>query len=143
MRLAPYSPVTWPRDGSLLLRVHPAATGDEVKQAWQKIKRELIPTKRRLRRGERRLKLSIYDSYYRDGKKYRKIATETEKSVSAVFELLVSACRDISHVRNPKQKRMDPGFDLKEHYFGCPQCKTGHLCRLAEEKAGVKMPSSR
>ncbi|MBI2089926.1 MAG: hypothetical protein HYT78_14510 [Deltaproteobacteria bacterium] len=137
--LAQDIPSSWPRDGSIVLRVHPTATGDEVKRAWQRIKK-VLPTRRL---GEKALKLRVYGLRIRDGKTFRQIARETEKSVSAVFELLVSGCRGIGHVRDPKQKLMDPGFDLKEHYSGCPQCKTGRLCRLAEEKAGVKMPSSR
>ena len=41
VRLAPYSPGTWPRDGSLLLCVHPTVTGIEFKRSFQKIKKNL------------------------------------------------------------------------------------------------------
>src|SRR3989338_1184122 len=41
VQLAPYSPVTWPRDGSIVLYVHPTAIGDEVESGFQRIKREI------------------------------------------------------------------------------------------------------
>src|SRR5215831_5379144 len=49
VRLAPYSPTYWPRDGSVLLSVHSTATGDEVKRGWREIKRGLRLNQRRVR----------------------------------------------------------------------------------------------
>lgn len=139
VRLASYSPLTWPRDGSLLLSVDPTTTGEEIKQQWQKIKRGLGLIKHRSR-AEKALKIRIYDLRIKDGKDFRKIAKATGKPASTVFSLFVSACRDIGHVIDKKQKRKDPAFDLQEHFSGCSSCQTGRLCRLAEEKTGVKIP---
>lgn len=132
----------WPGDGSVLLRVDASTSGDEIKQQWLKIKKGLGITKNRAR-GEKALKIRIYDRYYHDGRTFHQIAKETGKSVSSVYGLLISTCTDIGHVRDPKQKHIDPGFDLKEHFAGCAQCISGRLCRLAEKKTGLTLPSMR
>ncbi len=67
VQLAPYSPVSWPRDGSLLLWVHPTATGDEVKSCFQRIKREIAP-KKRDRRKRSQKKVSVQNVNLEAGK---------------------------------------------------------------------------
>src|SRR3989338_5675035 len=67
VRLAPYSPVTWPRDGSLLLWVHPTATGDEVERGFQRIKRNMH-LKRRGREKRSQKKVSVQKVNLEPGK---------------------------------------------------------------------------
>jgi hypothetical protein len=137
VRIAFESREAWPRDGFILLRVSPTTTGEEIRLQWQKIKKCLGLTKHRLR-GNGALKIRIYDLYFDDRRTFMQIAKETGKSVSSVYGLFISACMDIGKVRDEKQKRMDLRFDHQKHFSGCEQCKKGDLCRLAEEKIGVK-----
>lgn len=138
VRLAPYSPLTWPRDGSLLLCVCPTTTGNEIKKAWHEIKTALRQGKAKRFSGRWRLKSEIYELYYDQGMKLPAIAKTLKKPVSTVAYLLGSVCQDIGHVRVRDQKRMDLAFDLGEHYANCAECQRGRLCTLAEEKAGLK-----
>jgi len=86
------------------------------------------------------LRLEVYD-LYRQGKKHFEIAKVLRKSISTVYNLLASVCKDIGL---PKSKRgTDPSFDHKEHYAGCPSCRKGLLCRLAETKMGLGLQESR
>jgi hypothetical protein len=88
VRLAPYSPVTWPRDGSLLLYVHPTATGDAVESAFQMIKREIAP-KKRDRRKRSQKKVSVQNVNLEPGKEsiiLRVEPTATGKHVKNEFQ---------------------------------------------------------
>lgn len=67
VRLALYSPVTWPGDGSLLLSIHLWATGDEVEIGFQRIKREIAPKKRERRKTSQK-KVSIQSVNLEPGK---------------------------------------------------------------------------
>jgi hypothetical protein len=129
-------PGSWPRDGSIILRVHPTATGDEVKRAYQKIKRRFFP--KRLRPDQRRVKLAIYDLYYAEKKAFGEIAKLVKKPVSTVAYLLSSVCHDIGHARGGSREKSDPSFDFPAHFSECPSCRGGRLCSLAEENAGIK-----
>lgn len=142
VRLAPYSPVTWPHDGSLLLCVHRTATGDEVKQAWQGIKKAFFPGKR-IRRGEKALKLRIYDLYVKDNKTFREIANQVKKPLRTVAYLFGSVCKDIPHPSEKGKKRLDLTFDHKGHFATCSTCLKGRLCPVAEQKLGLKEASQR
>lgn len=138
VRLAPYSPLTWPRDGSLLLCVYPTATGDEIKKAWREIKTAIQQGKAKRLSGQRRLKSEIYELYYDRGMKFPAIAKKLKKPVSTVAYLLGSVCRDTGRVSVRGQKRMDSTFDYSEHSAGCAECKRVGVCPLAEEKMGIK-----
>ena len=128
---------SWPRDGSIVLRVHPTATGDEVKRAYQKIKRRFFP--KRLRPDNRRLKLEIYDLYFSDRRKtLKEIAKIVKKPIQTVAYLLSCVCQDIGHLKQRDQKKVDLSFDFKAHFSDCSSCLEGRLCPLAEEKAGIK-----
>jgi hypothetical protein len=128
----------WPRDGSILLRVSSATTGEEIKQQWQRIKNGFGLSEHRLR-GNGALKIRIYDLYFDDHRTFTQIAKELGKSVSSVYGLFISACMDIGHVRDQKQKRIDLRFDHRKHFSACVECIKGNLCRLAEEKIGLKV----
>lgn len=138
VRLAPYSPTYWPRDGSVLLSVHSTATGDEVKRGWREIKRGLRLNQRRVRIGERSIKIRIYDMY-QAGFTFPQIAKAVKKSRSTVYALYDSVVRDIQGVGPGSQRGLDPNFDLNEHVAaGCPSCNKGRLCALVEEFYGLK-----
>src|SRR5262249_33664326 len=93
VRLAPYSPVTWPGDGSLLLYAHPTATGDEVENDFQKIKRQIVP-KKRDRRKRNKKKVSVQNVNLEPGKQsilLRVELTATGKEVKREFQSVKKA----------------------------------------------------
>jgi hypothetical protein len=131
------TPDSWPRDGSILIRVHPTATGDEVKRAYEKIKKHFFS--KRVRPDNWRLKLEIYDLYFSDRRRtLKEIAKIVKKPIATVAHLLAGACRDIGHLKQRHPREVDPSFDFEAHFSGCSSCLSGRLCPLAEEKAGIK-----
>jgi len=70
VRLAPYHPALWPKDGSILLQIHRTVIGEEIKGDYQRIKHQLAPqikthegewkyVRRRRKKGQTRLKTEI------------------------------------------------------------------------------------
>lgn len=139
VRLAPFSPTSWPRDGSILLCVDKTTTGDEIKRQWQSIKRGLHLNERRVRGSQQNLKLRIFDMYYEDNKTLGRIASVLGKPIQTVYRLLIAVCREIGKVRD--KSRADPSFDEKAHWGDCSLCQKGTLCSLAETKLGLKQPA--
>ncbi|MCZ6625867.1 MAG: hypothetical protein O7B35_16830, partial [Deltaproteobacteria bacterium] len=118
----------------ITISVDPMSTGAEVRRDVEGINSSL--SKRR-QRGQRRLKLDIFDKY-QSGWSIRKIALANRRKRSTVYELFDTVCKDIGKAKVKGKPLVDDKFDPKEHFPTCRQCQTGpRLCRLAETHLGI------
>jgi len=118
----------------IIVRVVPMATGKEARKGWERIKR-FLPIRRQ--RGQRKLKLDIFDMY-QSGWPIQKIAIAISRKRSTVYDLFDTVCKDIGKAKVKGKPLVDLNFNLKEHIPTCRQCHTGpRLCRLAETNIGL------
>jgi hypothetical protein len=146
VRLAPYSPRTWPRDGSVLLSVDPTTTGDEIKRQWQNIKKALGRRSQRQGASDRALKLRIYKLYQaraqsgaRPINNFSEIARIVKKKRSTVVGLYDSVYKDIHGIKPKSIRRLTPDFKFADHFSSCLECQTKGICALANDELTAQL----